>query len=37
VLPDLCEFFLQCLGPEHHVAESLEHLGLLSGPLHDIL
>jgi hypothetical protein len=37
VLPGLGEFFLQCLGPEHRVAEPLEHLGLLSGPLHDIL
>jgi hypothetical protein len=37
VLPGLGEFFLQCLGPEHHVAEPLEHAGLLSGPLHDIL
>jgi hypothetical protein len=33
----LGEFFLQNLGPEHRVAEPLEHLGLLSGPLHDIL
>jgi hypothetical protein len=37
VLPGLSEFFLQSLGPEHRVAEPLEHLGLLSGPLHDIL
>jgi hypothetical protein len=37
VLPGLGEFFLQCLGPEHRVAEPLDHLGLLSGPLHDIL
>jgi hypothetical protein len=37
VLPGLGEFFLQNLGPEHRVAEPLEHLGLLSGPLHDIL
>jgi hypothetical protein len=37
VLPGLGEFFLQSLSPEHRVAEPLEHLGLLSGPLHDIL
>jgi hypothetical protein len=37
VLPGLGEFFLQCLGSEHRVAKPLEHLGLLSGPLHDIL
>jgi hypothetical protein len=37
VLPGLGEFFLQCLGPEHHVAEPLKHFRLLSGPLHDIL
>jgi hypothetical protein len=37
VLPGLGEFFLQNLGPEHRVAEPLEHLELLLGPLHDIL
>jgi hypothetical protein len=37
VLPGLGEFFLQNLSPEHRVAEPLEHIGLLSGPLHDIL
>jgi hypothetical protein len=37
VLPGLGEFFLQCLGLEHRVAEPLKHLGLLSGLLHDIL
>jgi hypothetical protein len=37
VLPGLGEFFLQCLSPKHRVAEPLEHLGLLSGPFHDIL
>jgi hypothetical protein len=37
VLPGFDEFFLQCLSPEHRVAEPLEHLGNLSGPLHDIL
>jgi hypothetical protein len=37
VFPGLREFFLQNLSPEHCVAEPLEHLGLLSGPLHDIL
>jgi hypothetical protein len=37
VLPSLGEFFLQNLGPEHRVAEPLEHLELLLGPLHDIL
>jgi hypothetical protein len=37
VLSGLGEFFLQSLGPEHRVAEPLEHFGLLSGPLHDIL
>jgi hypothetical protein len=37
VLPGLGEFFLQNLGPEHHVAEPLEHLGLLLGSLHNIL
>jgi hypothetical protein len=29
VLPGLGEFFLQCLRPEHHVVEPLEHIGLL--------
>jgi hypothetical protein len=37
VLPGLGEFFLQSLGPEHHVVEPLEHLRFLPGPLHDIL
>jgi hypothetical protein len=37
VLPGLSEFFLLNLGPEHRVAEPLEHLELLLGPLHDIL
>jgi hypothetical protein len=37
VLLGLGEFFLQSLGSEHHVAKPLEHLGFLSGPLHDIL
>jgi hypothetical protein len=37
VLFGLSEFFLQSLGPEHRVAEPLEHLGLLARPLHDIL
>jgi hypothetical protein len=37
VLPSLGEYFLQNLGPEYRVAEPLEHLKLLSGPLHDIL
>jgi hypothetical protein len=37
VLPGLGEFFLQCLCPEHRVAEPLERVGFLSGSLHDIL
>jgi hypothetical protein len=37
VFPGLGEFFLQSLGPEHRIAEPLEHLGFLPGPLHDIL
>jgi hypothetical protein len=37
VLPGLGKFFLQCLFPEHRVAEPLEHIGLLSGSFHDIL
>jgi hypothetical protein len=37
VLPGLGEFFLQCLFLEHRVVEPLEHVGLLSGSLHDIL
>jgi hypothetical protein len=37
VFTGLGKFFLQNLGPEHRVVEPLEHRGLLSGPLHDIL
>jgi hypothetical protein len=37
VLPGLSEFFLQCLCPEHCITKPLEHIGLLSGSLHDIL
>jgi hypothetical protein len=37
VLPGLIEFFLQCLCPEHYIAIPLEHIGFLSGSLHDIL
>jgi hypothetical protein len=37
VLPGLIEFFLQRLWPEHCIAIPLEHIGLLSGSLHDIL
>jgi hypothetical protein len=37
VLPGLGEFFLQCLYPEQCVAEPLEHVGFLSGSLHNIL
>jgi hypothetical protein len=37
VHPGLIEFFLQRLCPEHCIAIPLEHIGLLSGSLHDIL
>jgi hypothetical protein len=37
VLPGLSEFFLQQLYSEHCIAIPLEHIGLLSGSLHDIL
>jgi hypothetical protein len=37
VFPGLSEFFFQHLCPEHCIAIPLEHLGLLSGSLHDIL
>jgi hypothetical protein len=37
VHPGLIEFFLQRLCPEHCIAIALEHIGLLSGSLHDIL
>jgi hypothetical protein len=37
VLPRLHELLLQCFGPEHRVAVSLKHLGLLVGPLRDVL
>jgi hypothetical protein len=37
VLPGLRKFLLQCLCPEHHVTEPLEHVGFLSGSLHNIL
>jgi hypothetical protein len=37
MLPGLNEFFLQRLCPEHRIAIPLEHIGLLSGSLHDIL
>jgi hypothetical protein len=37
VLPGLIEFFLQRLCPEHCIAIPLEHIGFLSGSLHDIL
>jgi hypothetical protein len=28
---------LQRLRPKHRVAEALKHIGLLAGPLHDVL
>jgi hypothetical protein len=37
VLPGLIEFFLQRLYPEQCIAIPLEHIGFLSGSLHDIL
>jgi hypothetical protein len=37
VLPGLSEFFLQRLYPEHCIAKPMEHIGLLSGSLRDIL
>jgi hypothetical protein len=37
VLPGLVEFFLQRFRPEHCIAIPLEHIGFLSGSLHDIL
>jgi hypothetical protein len=37
VLPGLIEFFLQRLCPEHCIAIPVEHIGFLSGSLHDIL
>jgi hypothetical protein len=37
VLPRLQELIFQRFSPEHHVAEALQHVGLLAGPLHDVL
>jgi hypothetical protein len=37
VLPGLVEFFVQYFRPKHYVAIPLEHIGFLSGSLHDIL
>jgi hypothetical protein len=37
VLPGLIELFLQRLCPVHSIAIPLEHIGFLSGSLHDIL
>jgi hypothetical protein len=37
VLPGLSEFFLERLCPEHRITIPLEHIGLLTGSLHDIL
>jgi hypothetical protein len=37
VLPGLVEFLLQRFRPEHCIAIPLEHIGFLSGSLHDIL
>jgi hypothetical protein len=37
VLPGLVEFLLQRFFPEHFIAIPLEHIGFLSGSLHDIL
>jgi hypothetical protein len=37
VLPGFSEFFLQSFRLKHHIAIPLEHFGLLSGSLHDIL
>jgi hypothetical protein len=37
VLPGLIEFLLQRFCPEHCIAIPMEHIGFLSGSLHDIL
>jgi hypothetical protein len=37
LLPGLHEFLFQSLRPEHGVAEALKHIGLLLGPLSDVL
>jgi hypothetical protein len=37
VLPGLHKLFLYGLGPEHRVAVPLKHVGLLPGPLCDVL
>jgi hypothetical protein len=37
VLPGLQELIFQCFSPEHRVAEALQHVRLLAGPLHDVL
>jgi hypothetical protein len=37
VLPGLIELFLKRLCPEHCIAIPQEHIGFLSGSLHDIL
>jgi hypothetical protein len=37
LLPGLHEFLFQCFRPEHCVAEALKHVGLLPGPLRDVL
>jgi hypothetical protein len=37
VLPRLHKLIFQCLSPEHRVTKALQHVGLLAGPLHDVL
>jgi hypothetical protein len=37
LLPGLHEFLFQSIRSEHGVAESLKHIGLLLGPLSDVL
>jgi hypothetical protein len=37
VLPRLQKLILQCFSPEHRVTKALQHVGLLAGPLHNVL
>jgi hypothetical protein len=37
VLPRLQELIFKRFSPEHRVTEALQHVGLLAGPLHDVL
>jgi hypothetical protein len=37
VLPRLQKLLFKCFSSEHGVAEALQHVGLLTGPLHDVL